>query len=342
MISFFDERQAAHAPDRELHNGGWAGHAETPFRAAAIAEAIGDTHPARDFGIEPLLAVHDDAYLGFLETAYARWREAGREGDAIGYTWPVVGRRPLDPQRIDAALGLYSFDAATPITADTWLSAYWSAQTALTGLDHILGGSAERAFALCRPPGHHAGRDYLGGYCYLNNAAIAANDAVARGAGPVAVLDIDYHHGNGTQDIFCARGDVLYVSIHADPATDYPFFWGHADETGEGEGQGATLNLPLPRGTDLAGYRPALDRALAAIADWQARCLVVSFGADIYAGDPISGFALQSEDFGVVGERIGATGLPMLVVMEGGYAVDALGVNVANFLSGLHGRPSSA
>ena len=189
------------------------------------------------------------------------------------------------------------------------------------------------ALALCRPPGHHCGADYLGGYCYLNNAAIAAEAAVAAGR-RVAILDIDYHHGNGTQDIFYARGDVLFVSIHADPVTDYPFFWGHADETGIGEGEGANLNLPLPQGTALADYVPALDRALEKIAAFAPDLLVCSYGADTYAGDPISFFRIETGDYPVLARRIASLGVPTLVVMEGGYAVDALGANLAAFLSG--------
>jgi acetoin utilization deacetylase AcuC-like enzyme len=174
----------------------------------------------------------------------------------------------------------------------------------------------------------------MGGYCYLNAAAIAAEAARAAGRARVAILDIDYHHGNGTQDIFLERGDVLFVSIHADPSTDYPFYWGHADETGAGAGEGATLNLPLPRGTALAEFLPPLDRALAAISDFGAELLVCSYGADTFVGDPISFFALETPDYREIARRIAALGLPTLIVMEGGYAVDALGANVSALLSG--------
>jgi len=331
---FFDDRQTAHAPLRELHNGEWVPFAENVARPRAIVAAFPDWQTVRDFGMAPLLAVHDAAYLGFLERAHREWSAAGRSGDAIGYTFPVVRRRPLAFGRIDADLGAYSYDAGTPIAEGTWLSAYWSAQGALTALDHLATSGDAHGFALCRPPGHHAGRDYMGGYCYLNNAAIAARAAAARGLGPVAILDIDYHHGNGTQDIFYADADVFFASIHADPSTDYPFYWGHADERGEGEGEGATLNLPLPRGTDGAAYRPALDRALRAIADWGARLLIVSFGADTHKSDPISSFALERKDYGDLASDIAALAVPTLIVMEGGYAVDDLGHNVAAFLEG--------
>ncbi|HYI49925.1 MAG TPA: histone deacetylase family protein [Allosphingosinicella sp.] len=333
MRTVFDPRQRAHAPALELMNGGFVPFAETPARAEAILAALGPVEPPADHGEAPLRAVHGEAYLAFLWAAHQDWRAAGREGDAFGYAWPVVRRRPLDLERIDARLGAYSFDASSPIAAGTWEGAYWSAQTALTALDHVLAGE-RAAFALCRPPGHHAGRDYLGGYCYLNNAAIAAEAAAGAGR-RVAILDVDYHHGNGTQDIFYARGDVLFVSLHADPKTDYPYFWGHADETGEGEGEGATLNLPLQRGTDLAAYLPALDTALARIAAFAPDLLVVSYGADTYAGDPISHFRLETRDYTALGRRIAGLGLPVLAVMEGGYAIDALGANVASFLEGL-------
>jgi acetoin utilization deacetylase AcuC-like enzyme len=330
---FYDERQARHAPERELNNGEWTAYAETPARTLSIVEHGGTVEPVRDFGIDPILAVHDADYVAFLRRAHERWRAAGRQGDAIGYTFPIRGRRKLQMQRIDAALGAYAFDAATPIAEGTWDAAYWSAQCALTALDEIAAGS-RHAFALCRPPGHHAGADYMGGYCYLNNAAIAARRAEALGLGPVAVLDVDYHHGNGTQDIFLRDPSVLYASIHADPATDYPFYWGYADERGEGDGAGRTLNLPLPRGASWPDYAPALRTALEALSHWGAAMLVVSFGADTFAGDPISHFRLEQGDFVRLGEAIAGLDLPTLVVMEGGYAVADLGLNVRAFLSG--------
>jgi acetoin utilization deacetylase AcuC-like enzyme len=333
MFAVFDQRQLNHAPAVELHNGGWTEHAEKVARAETIAEAVAGLQPARDFGMDPLLRVHSRDYLEFLENAYGQWIAAGRPGDAIGYTWPVVGRRPLRLERIDARLGQYSFDASTPIAAGTWEGAYWSAQTALTALQPVLVGESSAAFALCRPPGHHAGADYLGGYCYLNNVAVAAQAAADAGR-RVAIIDIDYHHGNGTQDIFYERGDLLFVSIHADPATDYPFFWGHADETGAKDGAGKTLNLPLPRGTKRDDYLAATRTALEAIRVHGANLLLVSFGADTFEGDPISHFALREGDYPVIAAEIAALGLPTLVVMEGGYAVEALGRNVAAFLSG--------
>ena len=330
---FHSPRQRLHAPEKELHNGAFVPFAEHTGRIDAILAALGPVEAPRDQGEAPILRVHPPGYVAFLKSAFADWRAAGRPGDAAGYVWPIVGRRPLDLDRIDARLGRYSYDASTPIAEGTWDSAYWSAQAALSALDAVLAGESN-AFALCRPPGHHAGADYMGGYCYLNAAAIAAEAAIAAGRRRVAILDIDYHHGNGTQDIFLERGDVFFASIHADPTTDYPFYWGHADERGEGAGAGATLNLPLPRGTAMAEFEPALAGALAAIGSFDADLLICSFGADTFVGDPISFFALETADYAPIARRIAGAGLPTVIVMEGGYAVDALGANVSSFLSG--------
>ncbi|GHH18887.1 acetylpolyamine amidohydrolase [Sphingomonas glacialis] len=333
MRNFFSLAQLGHAPARELHNGGFTAYAETPSRARRIAEAIGGAEAPRDHGMAAIAAVHTPDYLAFLREAPARWAAAGRPGDAMGYVWPIVGRRALKLDRIDGQIGRYSFDASTPLTAQTWDAAYWSAQSVLAATHAVLDGD-RAAFALCRPPGHHAGADYYGGYCYLNTAAIAAQAARDAGARRVAILDIDYHHGNGTQDIFWERGDVFYASIHADPATDYPFYWGHADETGDGDGRGASLNLPLPHGTTLDPFRRAQGVALDAITRFAPDLLVLSFGADTWEGDPISHFKLTSADYTVLARDIAACGWPCVIAMEGGYALDALGANVGSLLTG--------
>jgi acetoin utilization deacetylase AcuC-like enzyme len=333
MRRFFDPRQRLHAPAQELHNGGFTAFAEHPGRVDAMLAVLGQTEAPRDFGEAPLLRVHPAGYLEFLKTAWAEWQDAGRTGDTIPYVWPVVGRRPLALSRIDARLGQYSYDASTPVAEHSWEATYWSAQSALAATHAVLDGE-RTAFALCRPPGHHAGADYMGGYCYVNAVAVAAQFAVDVGRKRVAILDVDYHHGNGTQDIFLERGDVFFASIHADPRTDYPFYWGHADEKGIGAGEGATLNLPLPRGTDTGAFTAALDIALERIAAFAPDILLCSFGADTYAGDPISYFSIETADYPELARRIASLGLPTAIVMEGGYAVDALGANVAAFLSG--------
>ena len=334
MISFFDDRQLAHAPLQELHNGGWENYQETAARATDISARLTGMRPSRDFGSDPILAVHSADYIDFLSTAFEQWRDAGRSGDAIGYTFPVVGRRPLNLTRIDARLGAYSFDAATPIASHSWDAAYWSAQTALSALDHVVQNAAPSAFALCRPPGHHAGADYMGGYCYLNNAAIAARQAHKAGLGPVAILDIDYHHGNGTQDIFYDDPEIFFASIHADPVSDYPFYWGHAAERGEGEGMGYNLNLPLPRGTGDADYLFALDAALVRIRSFGADVLVLALGLDAHENDPFHGFKLTTPGFGKIAAVIAGLELPTVIVQEGGYLSADLGDNLTSFLNG--------
>ncbi|VVS97806.1 Acetylpolyamine amidohydrolase 1 [Sphingomonas sp. EC-HK361] len=333
MKAYFDPRQLAHAPARELHNGSFTAYAEVPARGEAIRAVLPDCHCPDDFGEAAIVAVHDAGYLAFLKDAARLWAEAGRAGDPIPYAFPIVRRRSPHLTRIDALMGRYSFDATTPITREAWASSYWSAQSVLSATHTVLGGD-RAAFALCRPPGHHAGADYCGGYCHLNTAAIAAQAARDAGCARVAILDIDYHHGNGTQDIFWTRGDVFYASVHADPATDYPFYWGHADEIGEGAGRGATLNLPLPHGTRVDAFRAAQASALEAITRFAPDLLVLSFGADTWEGDPISHFALTTADYAVLARDIAACGWPTVIAMEGGYAVDALGANVASLLSG--------
>jgi acetoin utilization deacetylase AcuC-like enzyme len=333
MRKFWDPRQLAHAPTIEFHNGALAECAEKPSRARAIVSGVGATERPADHGEAPLHRVHPAPYVDFLKAAHADWLAAGREGDALPYAFPIARRRTLPLGRIDARLGRYAYDTCSPIAAGSWEAAYWSAQCALSATDAVLAGE-RHAFALCRPPGHHAGADYYGGYCFLNTAAIAAEAAIAAGRKRVAILDVDYHHGNGTQDIFYERGDVLFVSIHADPATDYPFYWGHEDERGEGEGEGANLNLPLPRGTTLPAYMAALETGLERIAAFSPDILICSYGADTYKNDPISHFAIETGDYGVMARHIAALGLPAVILMEGGYAVEALGANVAAFLEG--------
>ena len=328
MRCFWDERQRLHMPEGEFFNGALHPPSETQGRTDAILEALGKTEVPSDAGMDAILRVHEAGYVEFLRTAHRDWLSAGRTGDAFPYTFPLVARRTRHWNRIDATFGNYCFDTSTPIGPGTWEAAYWSVQTAIASVDAALAG--ERcAFGLCRPPGHHAGRDYCGGYSYLNTAAIAAEWALAAGIAKVAVLDVDYHHGNGTQDIFAGREDVLFASVHADPLTDYPFYWGHADESREN-----VMNIPLPRETTWEGYAPALDKAVEWLRRGSPQLLIVSYGADTHEADPISHFKLKTSDYLSMARRIASIGLPTIVLMEGGYAVEALGANVAAFLSG--------
>ncbi|HXH04425.1 MAG TPA: histone deacetylase family protein [Candidatus Competibacteraceae bacterium] len=326
----------------ELINGHLEPCHEKPARADYVLNRVrevglGPVLAPSDFGRGPITRVHAANYVDFLERAWDLWTAEGRDYDALPLAWAVRGmRQDIEPDYIDGKLSYFSFDAGTPITAGTWRAAYSAAQVALTGQALVSGG--ERAvFALCRPPGHHAAADYYGGYCFLNNAAIAAQAFRDQGAARVAVLDIDYHHGNGTQSIFYARGDVLFASIHADPRQEYPFFLGHADEHGIGAGAGANFNYPLPWGTDFERWYAALDDACGQIQRFGAEVLVLSLGVDTYKDDPISQFRLDSPDYLKIGARLARLGLPTLFVMEGGYAVEAIGVNAVNVLSGFEG-----
>lgn len=313
---------------------------EMPRRAEIIhdavkAAALGPIEAPRDFGIEPVLRVHASGFVEFLSHAWSLWTEAGREYDALPLNWRAPGMR-MDrvPSTVDGLLSYYSFDAGTPITAGTWRAITASANVALTGAA-IVNAGERTAFSLCRPPGHHAGSNFYGGYCFLNNAAIAAQWLRDQGAKRVCVLDVDYHHGNGTQEIFWTRPDVLFVSIHSDPIAEYPYFLGYADETGAGAGEGTNLNLPLPHGTDWMGYAEALDASCRVIEKFSPDVVVVSFGADTFETDPISQFKLKREDYRRMGARIARLNRPIHVVMEGGYAVDDLGLNTATFLAGI-------
>ena len=284
-----------------------------------------------------LYSIHPARYLDFLKGAWAEWvaldpTHAAR--DALPSAWPVrTLRSDVLPANFAARMGLFSMDAGTPLTSGTWVAARAGADCALTAAQAVVGG-ARSAFALSRPPGHHAGADFFGGYCFLNNAALAAQHLRNQGVARVAVLDIDYHHGNGTQAIFYDRPDVFFTSIHGDPHTEYPFYLGYADECGAGAGLGTNLNLPLPRGSDFATWSAALTQALAALARFGAQALVVSLGVDTFEGDPISGFTLRSGDYLRVGAQIAQANLPTVFVFEGGYAVAEVGVNVANVLQG--------
>jgi acetoin utilization deacetylase AcuC-like enzyme len=296
---------------------------------------LGTVQHPNAFDDAVLERIHSPRYLQFLATAWDQWvalDPANAGTDILPSVWPTrTFRTDIEPDNFSAKMGLYSFDAGTPFTAGTWVAARAGANCALSAAQAVLAGDPA-AFALSRPPGHHAGADFFGGYCFLNNAALAAQYLRDAGMERVAVLDIDYHHGNGTQACFYDRPDVFFASIHGDPRTEYPFFLGHADETGVGAGKGFNLNLPLPRGTGYPAWAAALDTALARIQQFGAQALVVSMGMDTFVGDPISGFTLHSDDYLRVGERLRACGLPTVLVFEGGYAVQEVGVNAVNVL----------
>jgi acetoin utilization deacetylase AcuC-like enzyme len=338
MLTYYSDDHHLHHGSCELMDGQLVPCFEKPQRAEHVLARVkerqlGAIHGPSDFGRAPLLRVHSAAYLDFFEGAWARWQAEQGQGDLLPYTWPARTLSERLPSNLHGQLGYYSFDAGAPITAGTWQAAYSAAQVALSAQAAIAGG-AHSAFALCRPPGHHAAGELMGGYCYLNNAAIAAQAFLDQGRTKVAILDVDYHHGNGTQSIFYARNDVLFTSIHGDPVAEFPFFLGYADELGEGSGAGYNLNLPLAAGSGWDVWGAALETACQRIAAYGAEVIVVSLGVDTFKNDPISQFKLDSPDYLRMGQRIAALGLPTLFVMEGGYAVAEIGINAVNVLEG--------
>jgi acetoin utilization deacetylase AcuC-like enzyme len=339
MRTIYSDRHRRHHGNAELIDGTLKPCFEMPRRAEMILQRVrevglGDVVEPATFGLDPVRRVHTPAFVEFLSRAWSDWTALGRANDALPLVWPVPSMRSdRVPAHIDGRLGYYSSDAGVPITPGTWEAVQASADVALTGARTLLQGAAS-AFALCRPPGHHAAAAAMGGYCYLNNAAIAVQYLADHGAPRVAVLDVDYHHGNGTQQIFYDRPDVLFVSLHADPVMEYPYYLGYADERGRGEGEGTTHNYPLPLGTRWGAFGAALAHACGVITRWAPDAVVVSLGVDTYEHDPISQFRLTGDDFPRIGEAVAVLGVPTLFVMEGGYAVDDLGVNAVNVLIG--------
>ena len=341
MLSFITTEQALHAPRDEFFRGERVPCHEGPPRAAFVEQALrAQGHTLQAPHVDStrwLMQVHAPRYIDFLRRAWDDWlaldaANAGRQ--PFPSVWPVrTLRSDVEPDNFIARLGLYSMDNGSPLSAGTWAAAKAAADSAASAA-HALAGGATGAFCATRPPGHHAGRDFMGGYCFINNAAVAAQALRDGGAARVAVLDVDYHHGNGTQSIFYDRADVLFVSVHGDPRTEYPFYLGHADETGAGEGAGHNLNLPLPAGSSVAAWFDALETACARIERQRADALVVSLGLDTFAGDPISEFQLRTPDFVRLGERLKRLRLPTAFILEGGYAAAELGHNAVAVLQG--------
>lgn len=341
MITFFSEQHVQHAPQHEFFRGERVPCFESPARARFVQQQLmARGHVLREPGTDsrPVLAlIHTSRYLAFLEGAWADWlalEPGNADRQPFPSVWPVRSlRADVEPANFTARLGLYSMDNGSPLSAGTWAAAKAGADAAVSAT-RLLRAGEHAVFCATRPPGHHAGADFMGGYCFLNNAAVAAQALRTQGCRRVAVLDVDYHHGNGTQSLFYERADVLFVSLHGDPRTEYPFYLGHADETGRGAGEGFNLNLPLPAGSAASTWFEALDVACARIAWHGADALVVSLGLDTFAGDPISTFALQADDFSRLGQRLGRLGMPTIFVLEGGYAAAELGENAVNVIEG--------
>jgi acetoin utilization deacetylase AcuC-like enzyme len=337
MKVIFAEEQKRHYPKHFLVNGVFRPNTEQPERADRLlkgALAAGcELERPRACGIEPILAVHEQRYLTFLENAYTRWKRIDGASPAVTPNIHPVSRNNAYPDSVVAQAGWHMMDIGCPVAEHTYESALWSAATAVHAADGALAGEPF-IYALCRPPGHHARQDAAAGFCYINNAAVAAA-RLRRKFPKVAILDVDLHHGNGTQDIFYEREDVLTVSIHADPVRFYPFFWGAAHEIGKGAGEGFNLNLPLPRGSGDAPFLAALEQALDRIDLFGADALIIALGLDAYEGDPFGGLAVTTKGFARIGAAIAsAINRPTAIVQEGGYLCDALGDNLTAFLEG--------
>jgi acetoin utilization deacetylase AcuC-like enzyme len=346
MKTIYSDKHFGHADQGEFAGGMLVEAFEKPeraeiIRARVISEGLGDILPPDAHDLSIAARVHHPRFLEFLSEAWRDWAAAGRSHPCLPSFWRAPGmvdaaNLDKEPLTIDGRLGFWSFDAGCAIVAGSWAAIKASHDVALTAAGLVAAGE-RAAYALCRPPGHHAGSTFMGGYCFINNAAVAAEALRLAGAKRVAVYDVDYHHGNGTQEIFYRRGDVFVANLHADPRQEYPYYLGFADETGEGVGAGCNLNLPMPHGADFAAFDEALVAANRAIAAFDPDIVVVSLGVDTFEKDPISRFRLKSADYPKIGRRIAELGRPTLFVQEGGYAVAEIGVNAVGVLAGFEG-----
>ncbi len=339
MKTVFSRHHAGHAGNVELDAGEIVPAYEKPSRAEFIRARLqevklGEILQPDEHDLVVARKVHAPDFIDFLPTVYPEWEKEGRSGTAMPYAWPVRGfRTDVAPETIVAKLGYYSFDAGATFVKGTWDAIKSSHDTALTAAS-LVGNGERSAFALCRPPGHHAGSNFMGGYCFINNAAVAAQWFLDQGAGRISILDIDYHHGNGTQEIFYSRSDVQVINLHADPLVEYPYFLGRADEVGQGAGDGFNHNFPMSVGTGFETWEATLKEGCRRLLANKPDVVIVSLGVDTFEKDPISKFGLKTEDYPRIGRRIATLGLPTLFVMEGGYAVEEIGVNAVGVLQG--------
>jgi len=341
MITIYSEDHKLRDAKTELAGGLLVPPFEKPARMEFILNQIndrqlGEVRVPNEFGLDPIAQLHDREYVDFIGEAWSLWEEAGYKGEAMTTCWPARRMSQRRPTQIDGLLGYYSLAVETSITQGTYEAAISSVNVALTGAE-LLNQGELHAFSLCRPPGHHAAIDMFGGYCFFNNAGLAAQHLLNNGATKVSILDVDYHHGNGTQDIFYTRDDVQFISIHAHPTQEFPHFLGYADETGDGKGEGFNINYPLYHGATFEQWLEPFQESLNQIKNYSPDALIISLGVDTFEDDPISHFKLQSKDFTTYGGLIADLNLPTLFVMEGGYAVEEIGINTVNVLSGFEG-----
>ncbi len=336
MKAVFDPAHIRHDPRFFLVRGQLRESTEQPERANRLLKGLDQAAipvtPPRDFGTAPIEAVHSGRYLEFLKTAHQLWQELPDPSEEVISNIHPLQNAAQYPESIIGRAGWHMADTACPIGKHTWEAACGSANTALTATQLVLEGQ-HMSYALCRPPGHHAYADMAGGFCFLNNAAIAAQYARATYA-RVAILDVDVHHGNGTQGIFYERDDVLTVSIHADPQNFYPFYWGHANEKGAGVGTGFNRNIALPMLSGDEVFLEAIEEAKQTVLEFNPGILIIALGLDASETDPLRGLSVTTEGFNKIGKSIAEFGLPTVFVQEGGYLSDILSANLAAVLTG--------
>ena len=336
MKIIYTDKHAQHDPQTFIVRGVKQRSAEQPERATRLLSAAkGAGHEIqapKNYGAAPAATVHTPEYIDFLQTAARDWAKLPGASEEVVPNMHPARAHASYPKALAGRAGWHQADMACPIGPHTWDAALASSEVAVTAADLVLDGARE-AYALCRPPGHHAYADMAGGFCFLNNTAIAAQRLRAK-LQRVAILDVDVHHGNGTQGIFYERDDVLTISIHADPANYYPYFWGYAHEHGAGKGQGFNLNLPQPLGSGDAPWLAAGDTALARIKEFAPTAVVVALGLDASESDPLQGLKVTGAGFHAMARKIAGLGLPTVLVQEGGYLSDDLGHNLVQFLSG--------
>jgi acetoin utilization deacetylase AcuC-like enzyme len=339
QIVFHDESHNLHNPEMWFYRGVAQKSREIADRARIMKEAlVGAGHDVRipgDFGRATIEKIHTPRYLAFLECAYRDWIQLEGTGPEVIANMFPIGKDPGYPEIISGRAGYHMEDLSCPINAGTWAAAYGAAQTAIAAAHSVVQSKGvTQSYGLCRPPGHHAFSERAAGYCYLNNAAIAAQYFRDNGADKVTIIDVDVHHGNGTQDIFYDRGDVQFVSLHGDPSNFSPFFWGYKEQVGRGEGEGATVNFPLPIGCNESDYLETLAVAIKRIEAFGPDAIVISLGLDTFVGDPYAAFGITTPGFGRVAAQINALKKPSVVLQEGGYICPELGQNLLSFLQG--------
>lgn len=335
MKAFYHEDQSQHDPQFYMKNGNPTPAREVPERGDIFRRVLANLNisisATMDFGLTYISQVHSPDYISFLRSVYPEWSQLPDANDEIIPKTNPGRYAATYPIEIIGRVGWHLMDTSCPLGKGTWKGAYASAQTAISAADAVAKKECDVSYAVCRPPGHHAFSDGAAGFCFLNNSAIAAQ-RLLKDFERVAILDVDLHHGNGTQAIFWHRKDVMTVSIHADPAYCYPHYWGYAHEKGEGDGYGFNLNFPIPEGTADIEYMETLELALDQLDAYAPDAIIIGLGLDASEQDPFAVLALTTSGFSQIGKRIKELNKPTVIIQEGGYISPILGDNLAAVL----------